>query len=431
MYYLRDLIILVIVFVGLLFTYFNLLIFYSLERKKRELKDYPKVSIIVPAYNEEENIEKTIKSLLELDYPKDKLEIIIVDDGSKDRTYEIAKKYESDIIKVYRKENGGKASALNYGIKRASGDFIVTLDADSIVPKDALKKMLEYFDEEDVMIVVPAIQITEVKNFWQRLQSIEYSYNNFLRLIFDRLNSLHVAPGPFSVFRREFFEKVGYFDEKNLTEDMEIAMRCQAYGYKIRYCPEVLIKTKAPDNFKSLLRQRLRWYLGFVDNFLMYRNKILNKVLVNLVFGGAIVFIALPIVNLTTYAYDLIKYLYERYVFYSSIDFNVLPIIKQSLADLPNFFTYLKIEYLSRGLFYLAYNILLVSTFLIFINKAWKYEGEGGMNKKLLSLIIYSFFYIFFYSFVWIVVLIYKVFGREFRWGGVKWENSLINKIWK
>jgi len=422
---------LVIVFIGLLFTYFNLLIFYSGERRKKELRDYPKVSIIVPAYNEEENIEKTIKSLLELDYPRDKLEIIIVDDGSKDRTYEIAKKYESDIIKVYKKENGGKASALNYGIKKASGEFIVTLDADSIVPKEALKKMLEYFDEEDVMIVVPAIQITEVKNFWQRLQSIEYSYNNFLRLIFDRLNSLHVAPGPFSVFRRELFEKIGYFDEKNLTEDMEIAMRCQAYGYKIRYCPEVLIKTKAPDNFKSLLKQRLRWYLGFIDNFSVYRNKIFNKVLVNLVFGGAIVFIVLPIINLGTYSYDLIKDLYERYVFYSSIDFNVLPLIKQSLSDISNFITYLEIEYFSRGLFYLVYNIILILTFLIFIKKAWKYEGEDKIGKKLISLIVYGLFYIFFYSFVWVVVLIYKIFGREFRWGGVKWDNSLMNKIWK
>jgi len=421
-----------IIFIGLLFTYFNLLIFYSSEEKrKRELKDFPKVSIIVPAYNEEKNIEDTIKSLLSLDYPKDKLEIIVVDDGSTDRTYEVAKKYESDVIKVYRKENGGKASALNYGIKRASGEFIVTLDADSVVPKDALRKMLEYFDGEDVMIVVPAIQITEVKGFWKHLQSIEYSYNNLLRLIFDRLNSLYVAPGPFSVFRKEFFERVGYFDEKNITEDMEIAMRCQSYGYKIRYCPDVLIKTKAPDSFKSLLKQRLRWYLGFIDNFLVYRNKILNKVLVNIVFGGAIIFILIPIINLGIFSYDLAKTLYNNFVYYSSIDFNILPLIKQSILDWSNSFSYMKLEYLSRGFFYLFFNVLLVITFLILIKKAWELENMDGGYKKVISLIIYSFFYIFFYSVVWLVVIIYKLFGRELKWGGIKWENSLINKIWK
>lgn len=430
--YIKDLIILFIIFAGLLFTYFNLLILYSSEeRRKKELKEFPKVSIIVPAYNEEKNIEDTIKSLLNLDYPKDKLEIIVVDDGSKDRTYEIAKKYESDVLRVYRKENGGKASALNYGIRRASGEFIVTLDADSIVPRDALKKMLEYFDEEDVMIVIPAIQIIKVSNFWEHLQRIEYSYSNFLRLIFDKLNSIYVAPGPFSVFRREFFEKVGYFDEKNITEDMEIAMRCQAYGYKIRYCPEVLIKTKAPDSFKSLLKQRLRWYLGFIDNFLVYRNKILNKVLVNLVFGGAVMFVIIPIINLLIFTHDFIKTLYNNVVFYSSIDFNLLPLIKQSIFDWQSGISYIKLGYLSRGFFLLFYGVLLIIIFLIFIKKAWEIEkGERGYG-RIVSLIIYSLFYIFFYALVWLFVIAYKIFGRELRWGGIKWENSLINKIWK
>ncbi|RIB35630.1 MAG: hypothetical protein BXU00_00825 [Candidatus Nanoclepta minutus] len=429
--YAKDLIILFIIFIGLLFTYFNLLIFYaSDDKKKKNMRDLPKVSIIVPAYNEEKNIENTIKSLLSLDYPRDKLEIIVVDDGSKDRTYEVARKYESDVLKVYRKENGGKASALNYGIKRASGEFIVTMDADSVVPKDALKKMLEYFDE-DVMIVVPAIQITKVNNFWEHLQVIEYSYNNFLRLIFDKLNSIYVAPGPFSVFRRDFFERVGYFDEGNITEDMEIAMRCQAYGYKIRYCPEVVVKTKAPSSFRSLLKQRLRWYLGFIDNFLVYRNRIVNKVLVNIVFGGAILFIIIPLVNLGIFAYDIVKSVYNSLVFYSSIDFNVLPLIRQGLFDWQSSFSYIKLDYLSRGIFYMFYNIVLILTFLIFIKKAWMIEKVDSSYRRILSLLVYSFFYIFFYSVVWFIVILYKVFGRELRWGGVRWENSLINRIWR
>ncbi|MEM4588329.1 MAG: glycosyltransferase [Nanopusillaceae archaeon] len=424
--YIREILMLFIIFVGLLFTYFNLfMIYFFKEIKKKKLDTYPKVSIIVPAYNEEKNIEETINSLLNLDYDKDKLEIIVVDDGSKDKTYEIARKYEGKNVKVLRKENGGKASALNYGLKHASGEFIVTMDADSIVPKDALKKMLEYFDEENVMVVVPSIQVKERKKFLEMIQSVEYSYNNFLRMIFDKLNSIYVAPGPFSIFRRKVFDIVGGFDEKNLTEDMEIAMRILSFGFKIRYCPEVVVKTKAPKGFVSLLKQRLRWYLGFIENFLVYRKKITDKIVINLVFSSAILFIILPILNLFLFLYDIIRSFYLQFLFYYHIDFNIKPIFEYSISNYHNIFGNLLVEYLSRGFFLLFYNIVLFLIFLFFILKSWKIEKE----RSKISLFIYSFVYIFMYSIFWIIAIYYKIFGRELKWGGVVWKNSLINKI--
>ncbi|MGC9079781.1 MAG: glycosyltransferase, partial [Nanopusillaceae archaeon] len=195
-------IILIIIFVELLISIYTLIFLYSYREEKIdvEIKEYPKVSIIVPAYNEEKNIGETLKRLVKLDYPKDKLEIIVVDDGSTDNTSEVVRKYIEKYpnIKLFRKENGGKASALNYGIKNSTGEYIVTLDADSIPQEDSLKKMLKYFYYyKDVYVVVPAVQISSTKNFIEKYQYMDYVIYNFSRIVLDHMNAIFIAPGPF------------------------------------------------------------------------------------------------------------------------------------------------------------------------------------------------------------------------------------------
>lgn len=421
-------------YVGLLFTIFNLLVYLYLKEEKAELREYkewPKVSIIVPAYNEEKNIENTIRSLLNLDYDKDKLEIIVVDDGSKDRTYEIAKKYENNIVKVFRKENGGKASALNYGLKYATGEFIATMDADSVVPPDALKKMLRYFTSDDIMIVVPSIQVISTKTIVEKVQFIEYSYANYLRMIFDKINSIYVAPGPFSIFRRELFEKIGYFDEKNLTEDMEIAMRAHQYGYRIRHCPDVVVRTEAPQSFSKLIKQRARWYLGYIENFSKYRKLIKDKIIVELVFGSSILFIIIPILTLFILLYTTFDNIKTTYNFYASINFNIWPFLNKYLSSFYKIdWERLGLEYNVYGMFLLIISIVSFSIFLYFMLNVWRYE-QGKKSIRALSLFLYAMLYLLFYSIMWIVVLYYKTFARELKWGGIVWNNSLINKIWK
>ena len=419
-------IIFIAVFIGLIFSYFNLFMLLGTEIRKRKLDKYPTVSIIVPAYNEEKNIEETINSLIELDYPKDKLEIIIVDDGSTDNTFEIAKKFEEkyDFIKVYKKENGGKASAINYGIKKSKGEYIVILDADSIVPKHALKTMLEYFTEDDVMIVVPAIQVKRKKTFVEKIQYIEYSYNNTLREIFEKMNSIYVAPGPFSIFRRKLFDIIGLFDENNLTEDMEIAMRTQNHGFKIRFCPEVIIKTEAPDTFKKLIRQRIRWYLGFLENYTKYRN-INNVSLREIVFASAWIFILLPIALTIINIYFTLRGYFKMLEYYKSIDFDIIPEIIYTIQNFNLDFSVIRLTYTAGSLWLTILGIVMIIIFLILIRFSWKYEKE----KDIFSLIIYSSVYSFLYSIFWIVVLYYKLFGKEIKWGGIVWNNSLINKL--
>ena len=214
-------------FVASSFYVINLFAYYKRRQSERESIE-KKVTILIPAYNEEKSIEKTIKSALSLNYPKDKLEVIIIDDGSKDKTYELAKRFASNqnlVVKVLTKKNGGKGTALNLGIKNASGEIIVSMDADSFVSPDALKKMVYYFKNEKVMAVTPSMGVYKPSGFLQRIQQIEYYMGVFLRKSFATMNAIHITPGAFSAYRKSFFEKYGGYDEKNITEDLEIALR--------------------------------------------------------------------------------------------------------------------------------------------------------------------------------------------------------------
>ncbi len=404
------------------------LLSYDKEEVNYEIKEYPRVSIIVPAYNEGKNIKNTLERLIDLEYPKDKLEIIVVDDGSKDNTYEIAKEYEEkyNFIKVYKKENGGKSSALNYGIKRSSGEIIVTLDADSIPEKDSLIKMLKYMYYYNADIVVPAIQIISTKKLIEKYQYIDYVIHNFSRMVIDKMNSIFIASGPFSVFRRSVFEKIGLFDEKNISEDMEIALRAQKNNFKIKFCPEVIIKTVPPDNFKSLLKQRVRWILGFIDNYTKYRD-IENIYLREIVFGISIILYVLLPLSFLIILYMYGKQLYDFLKYLSSINYDIYYFIKYSFSfDID---TYIFQLLSTSQLILITFSIILLINFLLFISVYKRYDKSKSWLSIIYYSIIYLFFSIYFNAIFIIVALYYKLFGRNLRWGGIVWNNSLINKL--
>ncbi|BFI73506.1 undecaprenyl-phosphate 4-deoxy-4-formamido-L-arabinose transferase [Nanoarchaeota archaeon] len=426
-----SIIVLIIIFVELLISIYTLLFLlnYKEENREIEIKEYPKVSIIVPAYNEEKNIKETIERLIELDYPKEKLEIIVVDDGSKDNTFEIAKEYEDkyNFIKVYKKENGGKASALNYGIKRCTGDYIVVLDADSIPQKDSLKKMIKYFYlYPDIYVVVPSVQVDETKNWVEKYQYIDYVVYNFSRIVLDQVNAIFIAPGPFSVFKKEVFEKVGLFDEKNITEDMEIALRVQKNGLKIKYCPESVIYTKPPDTFIKLLKQRARWFLGFIENYTKYRD-IENEYLREFGFGiNLVLYILLPLY----FSIIIYLYIYQLYNFFVNLyltNFDIIYFIKGYFLFNSNIYLYQLLS--TSALILYIFSIILLVDFSLFISFYRKYDKSKSWKSIILYSIIYLIFSLYFNSIFILVAIYYKIFGRKLRWGGIVWDNSLINKI--
>ena len=236
------------------------------------------VAILVPCYNEERTIAKTIESLFRLDYPKDKLKILIIDDGSLDRTYEIAKSLGRDSrLQVYHKENGGKYTALNYGLKKTNAEFIGTLDADSFVEPLALKKMLPYFSESNTQAVTSSLKVYHPKTALQHIQNIEYLFGIFLKKSLALIGSINVTPGPLTLFRKKVFDKIGPYRKAYDTEDLEMGLRLQSYNYQIENAIGACVYTVTPPDFLSLYLQRVRWYQGLLRNGWDYRYLINKK----------------------------------------------------------------------------------------------------------------------------------------------------------
>ena len=177
------------IYLGLVATTFFVLSYISDLKKKKLLftdKELLSISIIIAAYNEEKSIEATIKSALDSDYPKDKFELLVIDDGSTDKTLELAKKFEKEGVRVFSKENGGKGSALNFGIKKAGGEIIFSMDADTFVDPKSAKNMVRYFKDERVVSVAPTLSIYNPRGFLQRIQHIEYLSGIFLRIVVSK-----------------------------------------------------------------------------------------------------------------------------------------------------------------------------------------------------------------------------------------------------
>lgn len=274
-----DIIYLVVFFVVSYLTFFHLILWFENKDKllkKIKSKKIPSVSILIPAFNEEDSIESTIKNILEIDYPKNNLEIIVIDDGSTDRTYEIAKKYEGK-IKILRKENGGKASALNLGILNAKNEFIAVIDADSLLERDALKNCMKYFDEKDVAAVTSHILPKEKNKLLEKLQNIEFMIIALTRKLKERLNIIDATPGPLSVYKKSVLVNLGMFDENNLTEDIEIAWRILRNGYKIKMAYDAFVYSRYPSSFRKWWAQRTRWNIGGLQTLFKHLDCMIKK----------------------------------------------------------------------------------------------------------------------------------------------------------
>ncbi|MEK7560713.1 MAG: glycosyltransferase [Patescibacteria group bacterium] len=279
----RDIPLFLFLFFSLYVQVFLLITFFEMRREKKRggnimslLMDAPKVDIIVPCWNEEATLERTVDSLLNLEYPEGKLRIIVVNDGSTDRTGVIADNLAARFgsVTALHKENGGKYTALNLGLEYATAQLVGCLDADSFVSPGALKEIIPHFGNPKVMAVTPYITVHEPRGTLQRVQSAEYVMSGFFLALLAALNALFVTPGPFSIYRKAVFERIGGFRSGHHTEDLEMAFRMQANRMKIENASGARVATIAPSSFSSLMRQRVRWHYGFLNNALDYRRLI-------------------------------------------------------------------------------------------------------------------------------------------------------------
>lgn len=255
-----------------------LLVYYMNRGKMNEDPEptrFPSVTFLVPAYNEEEHIEECIESLLNLAYPDDKIEIIAINDGSADKTLEKLQKFEEK-IKIIDKENTGKANSLNQALEDVSTELVACMDADSFAERDMLASMVGYFEKENVRGVTPAMKVRNPKTWPQKVMWAEYIYNVFLRKLFAIFESQWVMPGPGSIYDAEYLKELGGWDEETLTEDMEIAFRMFKNGAVIKNSTNAYVDTESPATFRGLMKQRTRWYGGYLSNALKYREFWLN-----------------------------------------------------------------------------------------------------------------------------------------------------------
>lgn len=398
---------------SLYFAVFWLLVFLQkgVSSEQKKLKGNPFVTIVIPAWNEEKNLRKTVDSAMSLDYPKDKMEIIIVNDGSTDGTGKIANLLSKNrLIKIiHNNSNKGKGNALNSALNIAGGEFFVCLDADSYPEKQALQKMLPHFEDRSVACVLPSMKVHSPSNFWQRVQWSEYIVNMFYKKLMMQKDCIHVAPGPFSVYRTSVIKKLGGFDEKNLTEDLEITYNLQKNHYKIIQLLNTVVETKAPKTFSQLYRQRNRWFKGAFINTIKYRSMMFKKDY------GDFGMIQLPTIMLSGFLSIILLLTAVYYAFPKLEVFKNLKLINFDL------WTIIKNFSINFHIFDLNYPLIVTSIVMLAFSLLVVFYANKHSNERVLKFGILPVFFFFVYYYLvmgisWLGVAFDLIRGKVQKW---------------
>ena len=393
--------------------------FRSSASGKRKLSRFPKVSVIIPAYNAVSTIKDCILSVVNLDYPKDRLEIMVVNDGSTDSTpkmvYDIIGSCKNADIKLVNQENLGKGAAMNNAIKACSGEFFACLDSDSFVEPETLQKMLYVFEQHgpELAIVTPAMKVFRPGNLIQKFQRLEYIITLFSNRLLSHFDALYVAPGPFSLYRAGIVMELGGFDERNLTEDQEIGYRMQKHHYTLKHCFDAYVYTAAPGSIRQLYRQRSRWWRGSLLNFIRYRSLFLNPR-----YGHFGVF-QLPMI--------MLGYITICFVVFFFTYFTILPWWQRFYElylvgfDLPTLLRGINFSFdvlmydFGKVFIILTLSAFAITTFLL----AHKSSREALFKHGYVYLPFYFLFYYILLSFIYVLAAVQLVvFGRKDKWLG-------------
>lgn len=408
-------------FVGLYFSVFwlSVLLFDKDEEKiRKKRKSWPEVTIILPMYNEEKHVEWTLDSVYKLDYPKDKLKVICVNDGSKDNTLKILKKLnEKYDFLLIDKKNGGKYTALNEALDNTKSPYFACLDVDCYVEPYSLKNMIEEFDEEYVAAVMPIMKVNNPQNILQRVQWLEYLMNIFYKYIMGKLDCIHVTPGPFSIYRTKIIKKLGGFRKGHLTEDLEMALRLQDNNYKLKQTLEGVVHTNAPKTTKAFISQRSRWYQGTLLNVKDYKHFLFNRKYEE--FG----MYHMPLVAIT----GVLALLGVLTVIYLTIKETYFMLKRWYLTNF-DFMTYITTYTWNTGWLDFDYQVMFSSAVLFLMIFIIIYLSFAGTKERITILrnikyfimfIYYFFIYKFVMAYIWAKVLWRIFFKRENKWDKV------------
>ncbi len=354
-----NIILYILIFLSVYAQVFFLITFFE-NRKKiitrsgtTKLVKYPSITITVPCWNEEKTVYKTVRSLLALNYPKDKLKIFLVDDGSVDGTFNVLNKFvKNPNIQIFHKENGGKYTALNLGLEKMETDFFGCLDADSLVDPESLVRIMSYFEKDpDIMAVAPSVTVYNPKNIIQSAQQAEYHMGVYFKKMLGFLGAINVTPGPLTIFRKRVFNDLGPYRHGHNTEDMEIAYRMQKNHYRIEHCNDAYVYTNTPSTIRKLYKQRLRWIYGFLNNTMDYKSVLFKRKY------GDFSFFTLPTGVITIFS---VSYIFSKMVF------SMFNLLREKMIQFQTVGFHFPSHFLSFDLFFINTQSVVFLTVVIY-----------------------------------------------------------------
>lgn len=275
-------------------------VFFAKQRTRGAALSFaPPVSVVIPAYNEESRIGKCLETIFSSEY-EGGIEVIVVDDGSTDRTREIAGRYP---VTVLKQNHEGKVAALNRGIAVAMHDFVLTIDADTFLKKNTIQEIVRPLKNKSVGAVSGIANVYNRKSVLGAFQSVEYPYISFLREVFSSL--FRVAPGicgALTVYRKSVLEEVGGFKKNTVLEDFDVSFHIVKRGYDVVTTPRAIGDTVVPGQIGGLFKQRVRWLKGSMQCVLAHKDVFAKKKLtMNYILAGQLFwfvysFFALPLI---------------------------------------------------------------------------------------------------------------------------------------
>lgn len=293
-----------------------------------------KVSVLIPAWNEEVGIAKTIKSVLANNY--ENIEVLVINDGSTDNTARIVrplvKKYPDKLIFINNRKNRGKWYALNCGLKRSTGDIIINIDADSYVMKETIGKIVLALNNQSYDAATGEILVGNLKNSIGIIQYLEYNLAMHFKKTQSYFNSIIILPGALCAIKRYVFDKIGGYEDYSRTEDLDLSLKLRLNNYNVIHVNEAKCITEGASDLKSLINQRTRWKHGGLLCFYKYKNILFNDqikskylshieyplvflgIIENLIFPFLWIFIIYSTIISSNFSITIIFYLYLPFV---------------------------------------------------------------------------------------------------------------------
>jgi cellulose synthase/poly-beta-1,6-N-acetylglucosamine synthase-like glycosyltransferase/peptidoglycan/xylan/chitin deacetylase (PgdA/CDA1 family) len=358
-------------------------------QKHEGTKGIPYLSVVVPAWNEAENIEATVRSLI-VDRGVIK-EIIVVDDGSTDATPQIVEdiisKHGDEQVRLIRVENGGKARALNIGMEQAKSGIVMTMDADAIIKEGTLAALARHFIDPSVGAVAGKVYTTSLDTLFDKMQALEYMIGqNIDKPALEVLNGIGVVPGPIGAWRKEVVLAAGGFSTDTLVEDQDMTLAVLSLGKRVIFERAAVAYTETPKNLSSFMKQRFRWVYGTMQCFWKYKRHLLKRPST-----GVGLLITLPNIGIFNVYLPLMYPILDLLLFWSLLSG------EPSLIILPS----------------------LVFTTIDFIYAMWGVRGEPESGRLIPMVLFVRFVYRYLILYTVVRSLVRALEGRGLHWSKV------------